>query len=479
MHNIEAEQRVSLKEHLAPILELLQRQELEEALTRKQTHGRANLVENLLHRQQEAELQRKLAKLASADIAYLLEMLPIDKRVMVWHELDDVVAGMVLLELSDGVIKGLLEQTQRERLQTILTTLDAEDLAEIAQWISAAELTEVKQTLESRDRNWLEETLKFPDDTVGSIMSKDSLIARDDMTIDDAIEVVRKAPTLPHQTDKLFVINRTRQLVGTVSLTELLRHDGKQPLKSVMVTNIVSFYGMDDAAEAAQAFERYDLISVPVIDERKRIKGRLTVEAVMDYVREFSEYQVLVREGLHPNSDLFGPVVESAKERWPWLFINLCTAFVASRFIGFFESTIQQLVALATLMPIVASMGGNTGNQTVALFVRALALNQLHAGNLKFIISKEIFISLLNGVVWGSILGLFTLFLYQNWILSLVMMVAVLINLLLAAVVGILIPILLDRFDKDPALGSSVMLTFMTDSMGFVVFLGLAALFVT
>ena len=233
----------------------------------------------------------------------------------------------------------------------------------------------------------------------------------------------------------------------------------------------------DGADEVATAFDRYDLLSAPIVDDRGKLIGRVTADAVMDFIRATSETEVLALAGLRQAEDLFAPVGDSARNRWPWLAVNLCTAFLASRIIGAFEDTIQQIVALAALMPIVASIGGNTGNQTVALVVRGLALDQLKAGSGGYLLRKELTVSLLNGALWGTLVGLFAMIVYRSPALGLVMSSAVLLNLVVAAIVGVLVPLGLSRLGRDPAQGSSVVLTFVTDGMGFFLFLGLARVF--
>jgi len=218
-------------------------------------------------------------------------------------------------------------------------------------------------------------------------------------------------------------------------------------------------------------------VSAPVTDDKGRLIGRLTVDAVMDYVREEAEDQALKREGLSPDEDLLGPIWKTSRQRWMWLGLNLLTAFIASRVIGVFEGSIEQLVALATLMPIIASVGGNTGNQTIAIFIRGLALDQINASNIRHLALKEVGVSAVNGVIWGSVMGVIAFAIYQNPTLGAVMAAATLLNLLVAAVVGIAVPVTMNKLGRDPALGSSVLLTFTTDSMGFFIFLGLATVF--
>lgn len=466
-----------LEQRLSPVLTLLQKHAVEKAVTQRQHHARSNVIEQLVQRQQNAALYRELNKLNNADIAHLLSMLPGDKRLLVWEELSHTEAGNILLELPDGIAENLIEQTRQDHVLMILQTLDTNELSEIADLLPLTLLNEAKALLEANERLWLEHTLTYPDGCVGGIMSKDSLLIDAELTVNDAIELVRSAENMPPQTDKLFVIyGPHNQLVGIIPLIQLIQNQGDAYIQECMETDIVMFSPQDDAEHAGKAFERYDLISAPVVDQNQLIIGRLTVESIMDYLRTQAEHQALAKEGLSADTDLFGPILEGAKERWPWLCVNLLTAFLATRFISIFEGTIQQLVALATLMPIVASVGGNTGNQTAALLIRGLAINQVHRDNLSYLFRKELLISLLNGLLWGSVLGGLSWFMYWDAMLGLVLMLAITCNLVLAAFIGISVPLLLDKFDKDPAMGSSVILTFATDSMGFFLFLGLATL---
>lgn len=463
-----------LIDHLQPILELLHRQDLEESVTRAQTHEKVDIVQNLLHRQQEAELTRKLNKLKAADIAHLLGMISGDKRQMVWKEIGNRTAGQVLLDVSASLAETLIAVTDEARMRSILGQLDVDELAELADVVPEWILESIKAQLESGERIWLEKTLRYPDDSVGEIMSMDSLLVKQDKTLDETIALIRHAELIPEQMDKLFVTNRRNRLVGVVPISQLLRHDGAQTLESVMAGDVVYFSPYDKAREAGLAFERYDLLSAPVVDDEHRVIGRLTVIAVMDYLREKSEDLAMAKAGLTADADLFGSVMVGAKQRWLWLALNLVTSFVATRFIAIFEGTIAQMVALATLMPIIASVGGNTGNQTTALIIRGLALDHVQRTNIRQILHNELLIGLINGALWGGVLGLFVFALYHQWILSLVLALAMLLNMLVAASVGIFTPVIMQKLGRDPAMGSSVILTFMTDSLGFLIFLGLA-----
>jgi magnesium transporter len=338
-------------------------------------------------------------------------------------------------------------------------------------------MEQVRRSLDEADRQLLQQTDTLAPNTVGRLMSVDVVAVRDSQTIADVFSDLQARAALPDHLDRLFVVDVRNVLRGAVSLPSLMIVKPDTAVAAVMEPDPLAFHPADTAAQAARAFERYDLVSVPVVNERGKLVGRLTVDAVVDFIRVTADQDALAMAGLRGGEDLFAPVWHSARNRSMWLFVNLVTAFVATRFIGLFESTIQGLVALATLMPIVASIGGNTGNQTVALVIRGLAYEQLTQDSRRHLLRKEMIVSLLNGLIWGGLLGLFAGLFYQRARLGLVMTAAVMMNLVIAAAVGVLVPLGLERAGRDPAQGSSVLLTFITDSMGFFLFLGLARLF--
>lgn len=308
-------------------------------------------------------------------------------------------------------------------------------------------------------------------------MDFDIITIREDITLEVALRYLRRIGSLPDHTDKLFVVDRNDVLRGILPLKRLVVSDPESGVSEMMADDTVIFHPEDKADEAAKAFERYDLVTAPVVDENNRLVGRLTVNTVMDFIREEAESDMLSMAGLREEEDLFASVWKSLQNRWTWLAVNLVTALVASRVIGLFEGSIQKIVALAALMPIVAGIGGNSGNQTITMIVRGLALGQISSHNMKSLLMKELGVSLLNGLVWGSVLGLIAYGLYHNAALSLVMTSAMTLNLLLAAIMGVMIPQVMTKFNRDPAVGSSVLITAMTDSGGFFIFLGLATLF--
>ena len=323
----------------------------------------------------------------------------------------------------------------------------------------------------------MQSALSYSEDTVGAIMDFDIVTIREDVTLEVALRYMRRIGSLPDHTDKLFVVDRDDILRGVLPLTKLVVSDLDATVTDVMAEDTVTFHPEDIADEAAKAFERYDLVTVPVVDANNKLVGRITVDAVMDYIREETESDMLSLAGLREEEDFFASVWKSVQNRWAWLAINLVTALVASRVIGVFEGSIEKIVALAALMPIVAGIGGNSGNQTTTMIVRGLALGQVASHNMSSLITKELGVALLNGLIWGGVLALIAYALYGNYQLGLVMMAAMTLNLMLAAMMGVVIPLYMNKFGRDPAVGSSVLITAVTDSGGFLIFLGLATIF--
>ncbi len=469
-------QHESLEEHLHQVQALLAKQRLVEDLVHRQEGPRQDLVETLVHKQNLAELQKKLDELHPADVAHILEALPLDERLLVWDLVKAERDGEILVEVSDSVRESLIASMDNSELLAAAGTLDTDEIADLAPDLPHDVIQELLTTLDTQKRARLQSALSFPEDSVGALMDFDMVTIRADVTLEVALRYLRRLGELPDQLDKLFVVERNDQLIGVLPLKRLLTTDPEATVAAVMVEDFVSFQPDDDAHEAAQAFERYDLVMAPVVDTQKRLIGRLTVDAVVDYIRESADADMLSMAGLKEEEDLFSTVWRSAKNRWMWLAVNLATAFIASRVIGAFEGSIEKLAALAALMPIIAGIGGNTGNQTIALIIRGLALGQITQANAHRLIAKELAIALLNGLVWGSAVGAFAWLLYDNPALGGVMALAMLLNFIVAALAGIFIPMTLERLKRDPAIGSSVLLTFTTDSMGFFIFLGLATL---
>ena len=357
--------------------------------------------------------------------------------------------------------------------------LETDEIADIAPDLPEEVLKDLLENLDIQNRERLQSALSYPEDSVGSLMEFEITTIREDLTLEVVLNYLRKIKKLPNHTDKLFVVDKDGLILGVLPLERIIVNAPTTIVKNIMAKEVVLFKPEDLADEASNAFERYDLVTAPVVDENKKLVGRLTVEAVMDFIRQESDNEKFSMAGLREEEDIFSSIWKSVQNRWAWLAINLLTAFIASRVIGIFEGSIEKVVALAALMPIIASIGGNSGNQTTAMIVRALAIGQLTQSSIRSLLYKEISVALLNGLIWGSIVGLFAFYLYNNADLGFVMASAMVLNLILAAIMGVLMPLLMHRLGKDPAVGSSVLITAMTDSGGFFIFLGLATLVLT
>ena len=478
-HDPEAAQRA-----LARVEQLLEKQHRVEALVqREQTPGEEKkaLVEQLVHRQHLNELKSILDRLHPADIAYILESLPLEDRLTVWDGVKADRDGEILIEVSDAVRETLIASMNREELVDAVESLETDEIAAIADDLPADVVDEVRESLTSEERAQLRASMSYPDDSVGALMDFEMISIREDVTLEVVLRYLRRFDALPNHTDQIFVVDRHDVLKGGLPLDRLLLNEPDIEVASVMNTDLMTLSPLDETGEAAQAFERYDLVSAPVVDEAGRLVGRLTIDEVVDVIREEGEDAALAQAGLREDEDLFASVWNSARNRWSWLALNLCTAFFASRVIGAFETTIERVVALATLMTIVMGIAGNSGNQTMTLMIRSLALGHVTGGNTRRLIMKELVIAGLNGLVWGSIAGLVAWWIYvdspRGWLIGLTLLLAMFLNMLIAALVGTFVPLVLERAGRDPALGSSVLLTFTTDSMGVFIFLGLATVF--
>jgi len=467
----------SLQDRIADIHRLLEKFRVESYLVSTGFQRKPDLERVLIERQQDAELERHLANFHAADLAGLLEVVSGEERQRIWTRLSPQRRGDVLLELSGAVLTSLVENMSHAELVAALQDLDADDLAYLSDAIPDSAFHAAVNALNSEERSWVHHTTAYNTDSVGHLMVSEPLVIQPTQSLASIQALLRTQKELSINTEKLFVADNRGHLRGTLFLRDILLSDPDCSVAEVMKDNVVAFHPDDNLNAAAHAFERYDLISAPVINERGKIIGRLTVDSVMDYVRESSEMEALNVVGVVETEDLFSSVWKSARNRWLWLCINLGTAFIISRIIGGFEGTITKMVALASLMPIIASMAGNTGNQTAALVIRSLALNQIGHANLSRLWRKEISISLLNGIVWGAAVGLFAYIFYQKFALSLVAALAMMLGFFLAAVVGIGAPLALERLGLDPAMGSSVILTGLIDALGFMVFLLLASIF--
>lgn len=465
-----------LQSQLQRVIFLLRKYKLVEGFVNLQEDPSQELAESSIQKRNLEELKLLLDKLHPADIAFILEALPLEERLIIWNLVKAEYDGDVLLETSDAVRESLITDMNSDELVAAAEQLDADEIADLAPDLPRDVIDNVFRSLPIEELEHLRAAMSYPEDAVGALMDFDVITIRENVRLEVVLRYLRRLDELPDHTDQLFVVDRNGQLKGVLLVSQLLVSDPDFAVTQIMTKEMVKLHPDDNAEQAAHAFERYDLVSASVVDSDGKLQGRVTVNTVIDFIREKAENEALNLAGLSEEEDLFAPVLRSVKNRWVWLAINLVTAFIASRVIGIFEDSIEKLVALAALMPIIAGIGGNSGNQTITMIVRALALGQVNSDSAWKLIRKEIGVSAVNGLIWGTIVGIFTFLIYHNASLGLVMTMAMILNLLLAALLGVLIPLTLRKFGRDPALGSSVMITAVTDSGGFLIFLGLATI---
>ncbi len=465
----------SVQDSLQQVTELLLRRR--QLLSQRPDVSHPRQVEELLDKQDSTALQLKLDQLHPADVAYILEAMPLDERLIVWDLIKADRDGDILLEVSDAVRETLIAHMDERELVAATGQLDTDEIADLAPDLPREVMQDVFRALSVEEREQLRAAMSYPEDAVGALMDFDMITVRDDITVEVVLRYLRRLDEMPDHTDQLFVVDRQEHLKGLLPVNRLLVTDPDIVVAAVMGQEYVKFQPDEKAQDAALAFERYDLVSAPVVDADDKLIGRVTVNTVVDFIREETDSEKLSAGGLREEEDLFASVWSSVRNRWTWLAINLVTAFIASRVIGAFEGSIGKLVALAALMPIIAGIGGNSGNQTITMIVRALALGQINSSSARKLFVKEIGVSLINGLIWGGVVGLFAFFIYHSWQLGLVMTGAMFLNLLLAALMGVTIPLVMHKLGRDPAVGSSVLITAITDSGGFFIFLGLATVF--
>jgi magnesium transporter len=467
--------RPSVQDSLERVAALLRRHM--ESLAEREDVSPRERVQTLMRTENLTDLQQLLEELHPADVAYILEALPLQQRLIVWDLVKADRDGDILLEVSDAVRETLIAHMDEDELVAATEQLDTDEIADLAPDLPREVIQDVFKSLSIEEREQLREAMSYPEDAVGALMDFDFVAVRVDVTLEVVLRYLRRLDEMPDHTDQLFVVDREENLQGLLPVNRLVVTDPSMLVGDVMVKEFIQFHPDEKAEDAAGAFERYDLVSAPVVDEDGKLAGRMTVSAVVDYIREAQNSEMLSAGGLRSEEDLFASVWNSVKNRWTWLAVNLVTAFIASRVIGVFEDSIARLVALAALMPIIAGIGGNSGNQTITMIVRALALGQITRENARNLFAKEMGVSILNGLIWGVIVGLFAFLIYHSWQLGLVMAGAMVLNLMLAGIMGVSIPLLMQKLGRDPAIGSSVMITAITDSGGFFIFLGLATVF--
>jgi len=423
-----------------------------------------------------ANIRLMVNELHPAEIAHLLESLPGNERELVWELVSADKDGEILSYVNDDVRAKLIHQMETDELVAAAESLDTDDLADILQDLPDLVIHEVLQSMGEQDRVRLEAVLSYPEDCAGGLMNIDTVTVRPNVSIDVVLRYLRLRGQLPAMTDYLYVVNRNDKFVGLLAIADILTKDPVLKVEEVMVTDAEQINAMMPANEVVGLFEQRDLVSAPVVDDSGKLLGRITIDDVVDVIREEAEHSIMSMAGLDEEDDIFAPVVTSSRRRGIWLGVNLMTALLASWVIGLFDATIEQVVALAILMPIVASMGGIAGSQTLTLVIRGMALGYIGPANSKRLLTKELAVGALNGLLWALVVAVISAFWFENVEIGAIIAAAMIINLVAAALAGATIPLLMRRLGFDPALSSSVVLTTVTDVVGFFAFLGLATL---
>jgi magnesium transporter len=438
------------------------------------TNKRVSSLRQLLDSGTMQQAGRMLNSLYPSEIADLLESLPLRERKFVWEMVDPDIEGEVLIELGEEVRDSVIREMDAEEVIAAVEHLDADDMADLILSLPEAVIRETLASMDNQRRQQVETVLSHPEDTAGGLMELNMVTIRPNVTVDVVLRYLRRLGEMPDHTDRLFVVDRFNRYLGTVPLDKILTRTDDTLIIDLIDARIEPVPVTLPATEVARLFQDRDLISAPVVDEYSRLLGRITIDDVVDVIVETADKTMLSSAGLGEDEDIFAPIVRSARRRSVWLGANLFTAFLAASVIGLFEATIQEIVALAVLMPIVTGMGGNAGVQTLTLVIRAQALGQVGRGNVRSLFIKEIAVGLLNGAVWALMVGAVATLWFRRIDIGIVIAIAMTINLLAAALAGVSLPILLRKINVDPALAGGVILTAVTDVIGFFAFLGIA-----
>jgi magnesium transporter len=423
------------------------------------------------------DVRRMLNGLSPADVAHLLESSPPRFRHILWQMVDVDREGEVLGELGDDLQAQFLGEMNATEVAQLTEHLEDDDIADILQQLPGHVTQEVLTAMDHQDRARLERVMHYPDDVAGGLMNTDTITIRARLTLDVVLRYLRRHNEIPEMTDNLIVVNRSDQYIGLLSLRTLLVSDPNTSVREMMVTDVQPINVHTPDTEVARLFERNDWVSAPVVDDNGKLLGRITIDDVVDVIRGDADRSLMSMAGLDEDADTFAPIMRATPRRAIWLGINLLTAFIASSVINLFQHTIEKVVALAVLMPIVASMGGIAGTQTLTLVIRGIAMGQIVRNNQSWLINRELIIGLMNGFLWAAVVAVAASLWFNDWNLGLIIAAAMVINLLNAALVGVILPLFMTRINIDPALAGGVVLTTFTDCVGFVSFLGLATLF--
>ncbi len=437
----------------------------------------ASQIKDLIESGSDQEIQSLVDELKPQDMADVLESSPPAQRTMLWELFDDSQQSEIIQHIDEDVILSLLSDKSGEEIAIVLGQTDDDDTADILQQLPADLIQEVLEAMDAQDRSRVENLLGYPEDTAGGLMDTDTISVRPQVSLDVVLRYLRRHDELPSMTDSVFVVNSMDEFVGVLPLATLLVSDPALTVREMMVTEIEAIPSSMSEHDVAAKFERYDLVSAPVIDQDNRLLGRITIDDVVDVIIDEADHSILGMAGLNEDSDIFAPIVKTAKSRAIWLGANLITAFIAASVIDIFKDTIEKVVALAVLMPIVASMGGVAGSQTLTLVIRSMAQDELFDNNLSWLTRREVAVGAINGSLWAVVVAVVTSVIFNDILLGLIIAAALVINSLIAALSGALLPSFLKSIGIDPAIAGTVVLTTITDVVGFLSFLGLATLF--
>lgn len=422
------------------------------------------------------KVRQMLNGMSPAEIAHLIESVPPDARAILWRMVNAEVEGEVLQYLNDEILNQIVKKMDTQELTSVLEDLDTDDLADILQTLPKAVTKQVLNSLDSMNRKRLEAVFEYPDDSAGGLMNTDTITVRPNITLDVVQRYLRRHEEIPEMTDNVLVVNRKGQFVGLLPLTKLLVSKPSMTVREAMHSDVEAIHANMHRRDVANLFEHQDLISAPVVDENKILLGRITIDDVVDVIREDADHSLMSMAGLDEEEDIFAPVLTASRRRSVWLGVNTLTAFIAAGVMGLFADTIEKVVALAILSPVVASMGGIAGSQTLTLVIRGMALGHVGFANARLLLSREVAVGFVNGMVWALIIGSVASYWWGDTSIGLVIAAATLINLIAAAVAGASLPLILKRMNIDPALSAGVILTTVTDVVGFASFLGLASI---
>ena len=423
------------------------------------------------------QIRQMIKTLPTAGIAHLIESSPPKTRSVLWQLIDKDSEGEVIQYLNEDLQNDILRELNAEQVAELTEGLETDDLADILQQLPQQVTSQVLQAMGQQDRHRVETVLSYDEDTAGGLMNTDTITVRRNHTVELVLRYLRRHESIPEMTDNILVVNRDDELLGILPLREVLVSDPNTSVREVMREDIEAIPVDMEATQIAQLFEQHDWVSAPVVDNNEKLLGRITIDDVVDVIRDSTEHSLMSMAGLDEEDDTFAPIIKTAKRRALWLGVNLMTAVLASIVIYLFQDTIEQVVYLAVLMPIVANMGGVAGTQTLTLVIRSLALGHITPSNIRWLLTRELGVAVLNGALWAFVISLIAFMWYRDLLLSYIIASAMLINLVTAALAGAYLPLFLKRIKIDPALAGSVALTTVTDSIGFFAFLGLAQIF--